>query len=314
MIRVPSGTTVVDEDTLEILGDMAQPGARLVVARGGAPGFGNTHYKSSTNRAPRRTTPGLSRRDPSAAPATESARRRRSARHAERRQVDAARARIGVAAEDRRLPVHDVDAEPRRRARRRRAQFRDGRHSRPDRRCGRWARASARSSCVTSRVAACCCISRKYDRSTAANPVANVTRDRGRSRRRYSPTLMRRPRWLVLTKLDLAAPDDESDAVTRLDASGVSGSPVVCNLRRQRRRHRCADGSVDAPHRRRAAHRFRRIAELVAAEAALDAEIGADVLRQSLAAATAAPVAQADARDADADRRLPSVEVIYRAD
>ncbi|HEY6599272.1 MAG TPA: GTPase ObgE, partial [Pseudomonadales bacterium] len=58
VIRVPSGTTVVDEDTLEILGDLALAGDRLVVARGGRHGFGNTHYKSSTNRAPRRTTPG----------------------------------------------------------------------------------------------------------------------------------------------------------------------------------------------------------------------------------------------------------------
>jgi GTPase len=57
-VRVPVGTTVVDEDTLEVLGDLTEPGEELVVAQGGRRGFGNTHFKSSTNRAPRRTTPG----------------------------------------------------------------------------------------------------------------------------------------------------------------------------------------------------------------------------------------------------------------
>ncbi len=58
VIRVPSGTTVVDEDTLEILGDMATPGDPARRRSRRRHGFGNTHYKSSTNRAPRRTTPG----------------------------------------------------------------------------------------------------------------------------------------------------------------------------------------------------------------------------------------------------------------
>jgi GTP-binding protein len=58
VVRVPAGTTVVDEETLETLGDLAAEGARLVVARGGRRGLGNTRFKSSTNRAPRKTTPG----------------------------------------------------------------------------------------------------------------------------------------------------------------------------------------------------------------------------------------------------------------
>lgn len=58
VIRVPVGTTVVDEDSLETLGDLTREGDRLLVARGGRHGFGNTRFKSSTNRAPRRTTPG----------------------------------------------------------------------------------------------------------------------------------------------------------------------------------------------------------------------------------------------------------------
>jgi GTP-binding protein len=58
IVRIPAGTTIVDEDTLETLGDLAEPGATLCVAQGGGHGFGNAHFKSSTNRAPRKTTPG----------------------------------------------------------------------------------------------------------------------------------------------------------------------------------------------------------------------------------------------------------------
>jgi GTPase len=57
-VRVPVGTSVIDEETLETLGDVTQAGQELVVARGGRRGLGNTRFKSSTNRAPRRTTPG----------------------------------------------------------------------------------------------------------------------------------------------------------------------------------------------------------------------------------------------------------------
>jgi len=58
LVRVPVGTTVVDEATGEVLGDLRGEGERLLVATGGRRGFGNAHFKSSTNRAPRRTTPG----------------------------------------------------------------------------------------------------------------------------------------------------------------------------------------------------------------------------------------------------------------
>jgi GTPase len=57
-IRVPVGTSVIDEETLETLGDLTDEGQELLVARGGRHGLGNTRFKSSTNRAPRRTTPG----------------------------------------------------------------------------------------------------------------------------------------------------------------------------------------------------------------------------------------------------------------
>ncbi len=58
ILKVPVGTTILDEDSGEVLGDLSDPGQRLMVARGGFHGLGNTRFKSSTNRAPRQTTPG----------------------------------------------------------------------------------------------------------------------------------------------------------------------------------------------------------------------------------------------------------------
>lgn len=58
VLKVPVGTTVIDEDLGEILGDLSASGERLKVAQGGYHGLGNTRFKSSTNRAPRQTTPG----------------------------------------------------------------------------------------------------------------------------------------------------------------------------------------------------------------------------------------------------------------
>lgn len=58
VLKVPVGTTVLDEDTGEVLGDLAAMGDRLLVARGGYHGLGNTRFKSSTNRTPRQTTDG----------------------------------------------------------------------------------------------------------------------------------------------------------------------------------------------------------------------------------------------------------------
>ncbi|MDT8894879.1 Obg family GTPase CgtA [Halomonas sp. I1] len=57
-VKVPVGTTVIDEDTLEVIADVTEAGQVVLVAHGGRRGLGNIHFKSSTNRAPRRTTPG----------------------------------------------------------------------------------------------------------------------------------------------------------------------------------------------------------------------------------------------------------------
>lgn len=58
VLPVPLGTTVLDESSGEILGDIREAGERLLVAQGGFHGLGNTRYKSSINRAPRQSSPG----------------------------------------------------------------------------------------------------------------------------------------------------------------------------------------------------------------------------------------------------------------
>ena len=57
-VRVPCGTVVHDVDTGELIADLTETGQRQMVAEGGRGGLGNTRFKSSTNRAPRKTTNG----------------------------------------------------------------------------------------------------------------------------------------------------------------------------------------------------------------------------------------------------------------
>lgn len=59
-LPVPLGTKVIDPDTGELIGEITRDGGQLLVARGGKHGLGNTRFKSSVNRAPRRTTLGKS--------------------------------------------------------------------------------------------------------------------------------------------------------------------------------------------------------------------------------------------------------------
>ena len=59
VLRVPVGTVVTDVETGEQLADLSVPGQREQVARGGKGGLGNLHFKSSVNRAPRQFTPGV---------------------------------------------------------------------------------------------------------------------------------------------------------------------------------------------------------------------------------------------------------------
>lgn len=59
VIKVPVGTQVIDEDKQTVLLDFTTVGQRVVFLKGGDGGFGNTHYKSSVNQAPRRNCPGF---------------------------------------------------------------------------------------------------------------------------------------------------------------------------------------------------------------------------------------------------------------
>ncbi|MCX7684468.1 MAG: GTPase ObgE, partial [Acetobacteraceae bacterium] len=58
VLKVPVGTVILAEDKRTVLADLTRPGQRVILARGGDGGFGNAHFKSSTNRAPRKATKG----------------------------------------------------------------------------------------------------------------------------------------------------------------------------------------------------------------------------------------------------------------
>jgi GTP-binding protein len=58
VLRLPRGTQIFDEDNETLLVDLTEIGQRVVLAKGGDGGYGNLHYKSSTNRAPRRADKG----------------------------------------------------------------------------------------------------------------------------------------------------------------------------------------------------------------------------------------------------------------
>lgn len=58
VLKVPVGTEILAEDKTTVIADLVEPGQRVTLCRGGRGGFGNAHYKSSTNRAPRRADPG----------------------------------------------------------------------------------------------------------------------------------------------------------------------------------------------------------------------------------------------------------------
>ncbi|MEO0799805.1 MAG: GTPase ObgE [Pseudomonadota bacterium] len=59
LLKVPPGTQVFAEDNETLIADLTDPGEKVLLARGGNGGFGNAHFKSSTNQAPRRINPGL---------------------------------------------------------------------------------------------------------------------------------------------------------------------------------------------------------------------------------------------------------------
>ncbi|MDE0589679.1 GTPase ObgE [Halocynthiibacter sp. C4] len=58
VMKLPVGTEILDEDQETVIADLTEVGQRVVLAKGGNGGFGNLHFKSSTNQAPRRANPG----------------------------------------------------------------------------------------------------------------------------------------------------------------------------------------------------------------------------------------------------------------
>jgi len=58
VLQVPPGTQIFEEDSETLIADLTKPGDRVVLARGGNGGFGNSRFKSSTNQEPRRANPG----------------------------------------------------------------------------------------------------------------------------------------------------------------------------------------------------------------------------------------------------------------
>ncbi|MGQ0663514.1 MAG: GTPase ObgE [Pseudomonadota bacterium] len=58
VLKVPEGTQIFEDDNRTLIADLVHPGQSVVLAKGGDGGFGNAHYKSSTNRAPTRADPG----------------------------------------------------------------------------------------------------------------------------------------------------------------------------------------------------------------------------------------------------------------
>ena len=118
VLKVPVGTQIFEEDGETLIADLdrARP-ARRCCAKGGNGGFGNAHFKTLDQPAPRHANPGQPGEERIDLAAAEADRRRRSGRPAECRQVDLPRRGQRGQAEDRRLSVHHAASAAWRRAR-----------------------------------------------------------------------------------------------------------------------------------------------------------------------------------------------------
>ena len=107
IIEVPAGTLVRDRDRGNLLRDLKEPGDQVVVARGGKGGHGNTHFKSSTNRAPRQVEKGHPGEERWITMELKVIADAGLIGLAQRRQVNAPVAHFPRSSRDRRLSVHD---------------------------------------------------------------------------------------------------------------------------------------------------------------------------------------------------------------
>ncbi len=309
VIRVPSGTTVVDEDTLEILGDMPTPGSRLIVARGGQHGFGNTRYKSATNRAPRKTTPGFPgeiRRlrlqlkvladvgllgMPNAGKSTLLARVSASRPKIADYPFTTLTPNLGVVrlGDDRSFVMADIPG------------LIEGAAS-----------GAGLGTQFLRHLARCRVLLHMVELAPpdGSDPIENA-RAIEAEMAEYSPTLMRRPRWIVLTKADVVSSGDLERIVRSVQSafpsrptfavSAATGNGVTALLDALMRHIEVTRESLANDP------------DISSADVTLDADIAADVLRQSLLRRPQRPLA-ADLDAATDAAELESVDVIHRAD
>ena len=208
MLKVPVGTQILAEDNETVIADLTKPGQRVVLCKGGDGGFGNTHFKTSTNQAPRRADPGWPGDGALDLAAPQADRRCRPGRPAQRRQVDLARRDLARQAEDRRLPVHHAQAAARRGARRRDG-VRARRPARADRGRALRAAASATASSAMSSAAARSCTWSTARRTTWSSAYRTI---RARARGLRPRPRRRSPRSSASTRCDAldAARDQEA--------------------------------------------------------------------------------------------------------
>ncbi len=119
VIKVPPGTEIYAEDEETKIGELLNIGDKLTIAEGGNGGFGNSHFKGPTNRAPRHANPGLPGRRDGDLAQIETDRGCGVGWIAECGKINFPRNSIAGEAEDRRLSFHDAASGPRRRQSRR---------------------------------------------------------------------------------------------------------------------------------------------------------------------------------------------------